>query len=187
MIIAGESRMTWLQFISSVVSSVAWPLAVVFALLLVRKQLISILERMLELHLPGGTKIILRDVLAKNDQIIKQIELPKDEAPKVAPPQPEVIDPLARVINAWAQVEEMLRVAGEQLGFQGVQAQRVMNVLRNKKLIAPGTFDLFENLRAIRNSVAHARLVPTDNEADHYVAQAEVLKEALMVAGNNTP
>lgn len=150
-------------------SSIAWPAAVVIAILLMRQQLISILERMLELHLPGGTKIILREVLAKNDQIIKQIELPKDEAPKqIAPPRPEVTDPTARIINAWAQVEEILRVVGEQSGSQRVGSARwVMNILRNRELIAPGTYELFENLSRARNSVAHTKSFPTESEADH--------------------
>jgi hypothetical protein len=181
--------MTWLQFIASIVQSVAWPLAVVFGLWLVRRHLGALLERMLELHLPGGTKIILRNVLAKNEQIIKQIELPKVETPKqISPPQAEIVDPTARIINAWAQVEEIVRVVGEQFGvhWNAAGLQLIINELRNREQIAPETYNLFQNLRTVRNSVAHARLSPTDSEADQYVSQAEVLKEALLVGNQST-
>ena len=127
--------------------------------------------------------------MAKNDQLIEQIELPKEEAPKqIAPPRPEATDPTARIINAWAEVEEILRVVGEQSGSQRVgNAQWVINILRNRELIAPGIYELFQNLRGVRNAVAHAKNFPTNDEANHYVAQAEVLKNALLIAGNSVP
>jgi hypothetical protein len=184
--------MTWLQFFTSVIGSLAWPAAVVIALFVVRTHLGQLFERLLELHLPGGTKAVFRDALAKGSEVIKQIEMPQQQETTLTPKKEITAvasgerDPLVMIIQAYAEVEERLKVVRERLHIRPIYGPKfVMDVLKNRNLVAPEVVELFDSLRAARNSAAHGRLQPTDNEANEYVKQAEVFKEIVTAATND--
>jgi hypothetical protein len=50
--------MDWKQFFASMVGSLAWPVVVVALLVLLRKHLASMAERLEELTLPGGARTL---------------------------------------------------------------------------------------------------------------------------------
>lgn len=48
--------MNWLQFFASIIGSLAWPSVIIALLLILRKQIAGLAERVKELTLPGGIK-----------------------------------------------------------------------------------------------------------------------------------
>jgi hypothetical protein len=56
---------TWLQFISSIVGSLAWPVCSVIIALVFRKRLSDLLAKLLKLNLPGGISAEFEKGLAK--------------------------------------------------------------------------------------------------------------------------
>jgi hypothetical protein len=50
--------MSWMQFVASIVGSLAWPLVVIAFLVLVRRQLAGLMERIQEVTVPGGGKAV---------------------------------------------------------------------------------------------------------------------------------
>jgi hypothetical protein len=69
--------MDWKQFFASMVGSLAWPVVVVALLVLLRKHLASMAERLEELTLPGGAK-------AKFD---RQLDAARTESEKIIVPE----------------------------------------------------------------------------------------------------
>jgi hypothetical protein len=188
--------MTWLQFIASVIGSVAWPTAIVVALVLMRRHLGPLLARLLELHLPGGTKAIFSkasfdDALAKGSEVIKKLEKPEQQ--ETTPTFHEHIavdspgDPLARIIQAYAEIEDTLIIVRERLNIAPLYGPQFVMDFLSRDLLTPEVSQLFVSLKAARNSAAHGRFQPTDNEAAEYVRQAEVLKEALKAVARDFP
>lgn len=79
-----EPAMSWLQFSVAMTGHLAWPLVVLILLYVLRKQLGSLAERILELSF-GGATVKFGNLLSKGSDII-------DESPAlatIAPPEPE--------------------------------------------------------------------------------------------------
>jgi hypothetical protein len=73
--------MDWLQFIAAVIGHLAWPLVILILLIMVRKHIGALAERLLEFSF-GGAKITFDKILEKGAEIIEHTPLP--ELPKLA-------------------------------------------------------------------------------------------------------
>ena len=73
--------MNWLQFIASIIGSLAWPGVVLAVLWYNRKRLVALLDWVDELTLPGGAKIKFVKAL---DKASVEAKLLASEAPDVA-------------------------------------------------------------------------------------------------------
>lgn len=155
--------MDWKAFIASIIGSLAWPIVVIALLVLLRKQLVELAERLQEFSL-GGAKATFE----------KQLETARQEADKLPPP-PEVPDdqrvvpltdekkflrlaeefPEAAVIQVYKGIEQILFTIGDLLDLRRTDAESVIRELYQREEIDGNTRDLFSTLRNARNVAAH--------------------------------
>lgn len=183
--------MNWLQFIASIVSSLAWPTVVALLLILLRGQLSGLAERLEELTLPGGAKAKFEKQLAKAVSTSEQIERSPD-IPLIQPSQPNDSSlqlaknfPEAAVLEAFKEVESLLIEIRRLLPDGPVRSLNVVvQRLLDMNYIDENAYELFQNLREARNAAAHARtangLAP--GEALEYQYRAAIMKEILQLA-----
>jgi hypothetical protein len=188
--IARGSQMGWLEFIASIVRSIAWPLVVLALLYILRQQLGGLAERLTEFSFPGG-KAKFKDELAKGRRAAQKLPKQKVEQP---PEQREEEDRLVRiaaeapegaVILAYIDLEKKLRELALKLGHSSriVNHMGVIKDLEERGAMAKEGVQLFSNLREARNSAAHGvgpRL--TTEDALEYIEQAGILETVLDAA-----
>ncbi len=180
--------MDWLQFIASLVGSLAWPLVVALLLILLRGQLSGLAERLEELTLPGGAKAKFEKQLAKAIVTSEQI----DWAPDVQHIQPQQAGgeslqlakafPEAAVLEAFKEVESLLiKIRSRLPGTSARSLNIVIQRLLDMNYIDENAYELFQNLREARNAAAHARTANgiTPGEALEYQYRAGLMKELL--------
>jgi hypothetical protein len=185
--------MDWLQFIASLVSSLAWPALLAFFLWLVRKRIGGLLSRMIELHLPGGAKAVFAQELDRGRDALEKIEFKvvrrartRDSLPlDFQTTQEETKESPQWVIAlAYTDIEALLNEAKEKLHLSSrMPYTAVIKALVQKGYVENGALELFESLRRARNAVVHAssREV-TVGEAVEYQIQAAGLSIILTEA-----
>jgi len=169
--------MDWLQFISSVVGALAWPLVAIFLLSLVRKRLGPLMERLIELKLPGGTEAKFKEHLAASSEEAEEVALgtPARAEHRAAPDRAFLElaknSPSAAILQSWKDVEALLQQIRERL--PGMQSRHrfesVVRRLVDQKLIDGSAERLYQNLRQARNTAVHT------NDAAN-ISQGEVLE-----------
>jgi hypothetical protein len=186
--------MDWLQFIASVVGSVAWPALLAFFLWLIRERIGALLSRMIELHFPGGAKAVFAQELDKGRDALERIELPiarrartRDSLPleyqNIQEEEPKV-RPSWVIAHAYAEIETLVNQAREKLHLSPrMPSTAVIKSLIQDGYVENGTLELFESLRRANNAIVHApsREV-TVGEAVEYQIQASGLSIILMEA-----
>jgi len=119
-------------------------------------------------------------------------ELPPGPAERPRPPVTESlavklasVSPRAAVLEAWRQVEDVLiRVAQrckvQLLDRQSQSATLVLRALQKEGIVDPGKVGIFQDLRVLRNSAAHAPdFALTAESAIQYAEMASRLVEYL--------
>ena len=151
--------MDWLQFISSVVDALAWPVAVVTLVYLLKnpiKELVPLLQKMKykDFEMEFGRKLaVAREEVELGSQL---------EAEEVSPQILELarVSPRAAVTEAWRWVEHAtLDTAKNLLGddFKNKTATfQVFRKLERDERIDRGAVAMMRNLRSLRNDAAHS-------------------------------
>jgi hypothetical protein len=199
----GSGRMGWLQFIDSMVGRLAWPIVVLVLAFALRRQLVSLAERLLKLSVAGAT-VEFDKILQKGAEIIEQApipELPKPaeqpnlNAPNVTVPteeqRKEVVarlkkfrgrrrststgSSLAQIFSGLEEIDKLLFEVGDTLGVDAASPLSVMYALVDQKRIPKNIAKLYEALRDARSLIAHTQAMPDENEAIEYVRQASYL------------
>lgn len=154
----GVETMDWLQFISSVISSLAWPTAVVILAWLMRKPLTSLMPLIRTLKYKGLQIDIGEQLDAVRDQVGQEgevLNLPAEEPP-LSYMSLAKIDPRAAVLSAWLPVETELYDIAAKLGISGKPSPMLLlNSLDRAGVLDRVTFDTLDKLRKIRNSAIH--------------------------------
>jgi hypothetical protein len=70
--------MDWKSFIASLVSSLAWPLVIIALLVILRKQITGLAERLEEINIPGAGKASFERKIEKTRQQTEEIVLESD-------------------------------------------------------------------------------------------------------------
>jgi hypothetical protein len=153
--------MNWLDFISSIVGSVAWPFAIVIASLIFRGPLSQLLKRITEVEV-FGNKAVFSDELKKAELVAEalpaQIEnaeppLPPDEAylklANLSPPAAvmESYKKVAAVIDEWQNAQGMTHPPTNE-GF--------VDWLLKDGALSAGEYDLYRTVRQTRNIAVHS-------------------------------
>ncbi|MNC41976.1 hypothetical protein D3C75_907710 [compost metagenome] len=158
--------MDWLQFFASVVTSIAWPTAIVTLAVLLR----SPLARLLPLIRTLKYKDLQIDLGEQLEAVKEQVEASSD-ASSNDPEEPTStykdlarIDPRAAVLSAWVPVELALKDLAFKRGLYTLQASpaAMAKRLQEHGLLDQVTYDTLSKLRAIRNEAAHLMLVSYD-------------------------
>lgn len=152
----------WLDFISKVLSSLAWPMAMVFALVLLRKPLKELIPLLKKLKLQG-VELEFAEQLKEIKQEAEKYILPTPEATLTkSDSQDKILDLLvvsraAAITEAWREVET---AAVEAARRQGVEVSLSSLSGIEGKLKEIGAFSeqqakIYEGLRKLRNLAVH--------------------------------
>jgi uncharacterized protein YutE (UPF0331/DUF86 family) len=199
--------MDWLQFSSSVIGSLAWPLAVVFLGILFRTQVRTLLEKMKSFKVPGGIE-------ASFSEEAQQVKLQAQSA-ETKLPQPdlkalqikreprEFVEwrskhresleramlgerPSAIVLGSWEKVEQIVRDLAD---LAGVRVPKEDGGMKNINACIEGLFqhgiiteelaDVLHRLYLLRQSAAHNSFEPEVKAAQDYYATAQRVVSVL--------
>jgi hypothetical protein len=174
--------MDWKAFIASIIGSLAWPVVVVALLIILRKHLGSLAERIEEITFPGGAKATFLKALEQG-RIEKELAATNNPALALdtSDPRLELANrfPEAAVMEAYKEVEEVLLELRKSIDLPPrTNLRSVVRALVEKGLLDSESEPLFASFQQARNASAHAgnenRI--TRGEALEYMAQARVLK-----------
>jgi hypothetical protein len=151
------------QFIASLVSSLAWPVAVVIIVLLFREQLGKLLDAPLRSLKAGPSGVEL-----EFDRTISEVAAQVEPLPQLEPPRESAtadladvaaLSPTTAVLDGFARVEEKLRArlrdAGDQRADEKRGAVALARYANQKQLISPETVEAIRGLAVLRNLAAH--------------------------------
>jgi hypothetical protein len=186
---------TDLQFIATIVNSVAWPAAVVVAIGLLRRELIGAFQRMQSLEFPGGkaTFATLLDfervvAVAAKDAGASDGEVVRYEATEFS-----VVEALASaapgqaVIDAWGLLEYQLNVTSDRIAPD--QSHGWPQVARNLEAWDkwPILYPAILELRRLRDYTVRSNRPPSSADATRYVSVAQDLVTTLRTSFTSQP
>lgn len=178
--------MDWLTFVAALTSHLAWPIAVILSVVLLRRPLSSLLPLM--------TKLKWKDFELQFGKALQEVKaeavevLPAPKVPAALPGPIEAlaqVSPRAAVIEAWLEVEEAAVAALAKRGLQlhGSIMPRIMEALAEVNVLNRDELGIFSRLRTLRNQAAHAPdFAISSDEAREYAKLAASLAERLKVA-----
>lgn len=152
--------MDGLQFVSSIIGSLAWPAAVVWLAFLLRAPLAKLIPRVRGVKY-GGLHV---DIATQIEEVKEQVDA-SGEAPAQPSSEPTLsfqslaqADPRAAILSAWIPVEIELNEIADKSGLTLVSSKTGMAQLTELKEI--GVLDNFmartlTKLRRIRNTAVH--------------------------------
>jgi hypothetical protein len=180
--------MNWMELTASLVRSMAWPVAVVVAVVILRKQLAAILDRV------GSAKVGPVEVIFDRElnEVRQGLEQANEQTPDVATGTrasgtlmadlDKLADasPPATVLEAFAQIEQELRQAllgyGEHADRLG--GERLARRAHEVGIINQETYRAIQGLSVLRNLAAHS---PERDEIDGQRAREfAVLADAVV-------
>ncbi|MDO8432079.1 MAG: DUF4145 domain-containing protein [Candidatus Binatus sp.] len=183
--------MNWLSFISSLIKTLAWPSLLLFLVLYFKEPLAELLRNILEIRYKE-----FRIAFGKKVQ-----EISAEAAPVLGPTIDEAhlsnllpakqlfqkiakLDPSAAVLVAWRHLEQASRRAAQRHGIKpSWQTLKVLASLHSDGRIDPHTYQIFREMRELRNQAAHEDAADiTESEAvefaDLAIRLAAKLEEA---------
>jgi len=162
--------------------------AVVVIAVLVRRQIVRLLQRIAEVTLPGGYKIVFHEALEEGRAAIEEIGYKTKELGRYRTPDHadleyragiEGVDIMSQMLTAYAEVEGQLTELAAAHGLTG-SYWATWRALESKGVISSSAADAIENLRKARNALIHIpQRQVTPPEAIEFVAQAHVLSDYL--------
>jgi sulfite reductase alpha subunit-like flavoprotein len=180
-----------LTFISKVIESIAWPAVALILGLVFRKRLLELLPTMkkfkagpVEAEFELATKQVLvdasKEVASATPPAIAE-ELQADDTTKniVFELLTARTDPAGMILEGWSKIDGQLHQLGRQINLIDDPLESTGKVYSKIKLadvLPPATFKLIDELRELRNKVAHVKVIPTvDAAQDYLVAVARVV------------
>jgi hypothetical protein len=179
---------TGLQFVAAIVNSLAWPAAVVVAVVLLRPELGDAFHRIQSLEFPGGRASFatLPDYEKAIAAVAKDAGSPPDETiAKREETEFSVLDALASaapgqaIIYAWGLLEYQLNVVSDQIApdqpHGWPQVARNLGSLDNWPVLYPAVLEL----RRLRDHTARSSRSPSIADASRYVSVVQELVTTL--------
>ncbi|NUR58527.1 MAG: hypothetical protein HOV87_07515 [Catenulispora sp.] len=189
--------MTGLQLVAAIVNSVAWPAAVVVAVVLLRRELVSVFQRVQSLEFPGGKATFAN--LADFEKVAavagKNAGAPADAeaASRYAATEFSAVEALASqaprqaVIDAWGLLEYHLNVASDQItpdrphGWP--QVAHNLEAWDKWPIVYPAILEL----RRLRDHTVRSSRPPSSADAARYVSLAQELATTLRTSFASPP
>jgi hypothetical protein len=156
---------TWLEFFASVVSSLAWPIAIFGAVWVFRREIRPLLPRLYLKH--KDTEISFRRGLEDAEKVVEQLPPPSPDSPPATPEETTrferiaEISPRAALMELRMEVEEVLRREWERHAQSNRpwrtarSAREMLRQLRASGQIGSRAAALFEDILAMGNIAAH--------------------------------
>jgi hypothetical protein len=176
-----------LEFVSTLIGTLVWPLVVVSAVVLFRKPLAELIGRVRSYE-GLGQKLTFGEELAGAEVSVNEavesikIDTKETDSQIAAEPSPLVreaeANPSFVVIQAWEQLsaalEDLVGTAEPDRVPRGTPVGWLPD-LQRRQLVSPDFVRAVRELRDLRNKVAHGQHNPTPGEAVAYAESAQVL------------
>lgn len=168
--------MGWMEFISSLVGSLAWPVAAVVIALVFHKQIAGLLAKVKTLKW-GEAAVELSDQLDKVEDKARIVAAEEPIVPQPLPLPDErfqallAISPAAAILDAWAPVaKKVLALARAAYGNETkyLTAGKAAEKLAKDNMLKPTTVSMILDLQKIRNEAAHHRDVSATDALRFY-------------------
>ena len=193
--------MDWLTFTSKLIDSLAWPVAGVVLGLLFRKKLLELiptLRRVKAGPLEAEFELATKQVLVGTAELAPQAQVPdvpasvprhsfEEATAKLLTARSE---PTAAIIESWSTLDGELHKLGRQtqVVVDPLESQaKVYRAIMDSDVLPLGTRQLIQNLRQLRNQVAHAQVVPNPESAQDYLVAIERVVELIRNYRKNLP
>jgi hypothetical protein len=184
-----------LTFIAKIAEALAWPLATVALVALLRgeiRSLVPLIRRVkagpVEAEFERGTEE-LKERLPQQPRATEALE---HTSPSKPAEPPIGTNPRSEVLEAWLQLEavahdalvnKQLRNAKPGAMFTRPSLRRLAEALRENGLLHEGQLSLFQELQHLRNNVVHTlEFAPTQEALTRYIETANYLKWWLQQA-----
>lgn len=193
--------MDWLTFISKLVDSLAWPVAGTFLGLIFRKKLLDLIPLLRKVKagpLEAEFEIAAKQVRESTADLASKQQTP-DAAQTEAKPSIEDTaakllsaraEPTATIIEGWSTLDGELHKLGRQTGIvvDPLESQlKTYQAVMDSDVVPVETRRLIQNLRQLRNQVAHAKVIPTPESAQDYLVSVERVVELIRNYRKNLP
>jgi hypothetical protein len=188
--------MGWMDFTSSLVGHLAWPIAFVVVMVLFRKPLTALLAK-LRTWKGFGTEATFGEALAAAEPTIEAAtaEMPQRERQFARDPERDAerdnfireieANPSFGIIAAWERIQWIVTdmsatvaVATGKSSPPRTIAQQ-LNLLTDQDAITTDLANGIRELQALRNEVAHASANPTPGQALAYAENAWEIEQLL--------
>ncbi len=185
--------MSWLQFVASIVQSLAWPGVVVALVFILKSPIRALLGRIktakgygVELSFSEAADRVRAAVAEIDERAAGQPGRLAAQSPEVSLKQvrvPEDVDPTYTVLLAWQQVDEAViklakRAGIEHAGSGYLSPVMVMRELTSRGVVQDSYAVAVRSLGSLRNAVAHGQRAVTPEEARAFVGSAADLVRA---------
>lgn len=160
--------MQWLQFLASVIESLAWPAAVVFLGIMFREQVKHLLGKVKSLKAAGLEAAFAEDTKRVAEVVQAALSTPADMKALDSPMGKEFVPraderPYVIILDSWRDLEDEVGNMVDKLGIETKQPSTISNCLDALKDYVPTTTRVFiDELRSLRNQVAHNRELEPD-------------------------
>lgn len=174
---SGDYGMGWMEFVSSLVGSLAWPAIILTAILIFRRPLTDLINSIEEARY-GDTSVKVSRKIDKAEKTSENVIDPAviDEVTQETEPVGNRFDllmeisPSAAILEQWIHIEDALRevtsryskMATVKHSVRGT-AVSMIHFLAAEGVVKPEIGQWLEELRQVRNAAAHAKDVsPAD-------------------------
>jgi len=181
--------MTALSFIAEVIRAFAWPAAIFAIALIFRNEIAKFITGVRSVSAAGVSIEIerrLQEAKAEAEQLPQQRTFRREGIANSASTREELalLYPGAVILAVWGEIEQGLYATAEQAGLdtRRLGPATLLRQLREANAVDPTIFALADDLRDIRNQVAHPRgggPDVTQDQAREYIHLAEQVLAAL--------
>ncbi|WP_109315923.1 hypothetical protein [Pseudovibrio ascidiaceicola] len=178
--------MTLLQFLSSLISSLAWPTVAVVALVFLREPIVQTVPRLQRFKYKELEADFSRE-LEKIEQEAKESGLKEVENTEAIIDFEEhlqqiaEISPNAAIVEAFGQIEKsakaVIKKQNERLDYKVAAPYRLIErFLESTDILGKKEIKIFRDLRLLRNKVTHSEsYFATREQAQDYIELAAIL------------
>jgi hypothetical protein len=173
--------MDWLEFSASVIRSLAWPIAVIGGILILREDISSFVSRIKEFA-AFGVKTKFAKGLKEGKEEAGKITIsgakPKIEPPLASDlPGQDVIDAFKEIEETLAEIRPLLDKPSNLRTFRSIVER-----LERESYIDTAASPLFNSLREARNAAAQSARSLSAADASEYQQQAQLLNDVFKAA-----
>lgn len=179
--------------VASIVGSLAWPAAIIFACYYFRQPLINLLERATKVRFAGAEmtlteRVDIAEAIAETLPTINTTAHENEDGSSPVPPPDQCVDcvssdnnraPSVIVIESWNSVLDVLREAARSVGINApLNEDQLVVILHVSGLIDRGTIELISQLKEVRDISIHRGDV-SDSDARRYLGLAREVRSRL--------
>jgi hypothetical protein len=184
----------FLEFVSKVIESLAWPAVAAWAIYLFQEPLKSLIGRVSKINFPGGWGAEFLNALARVEEAADAIQ-PQTRKKLSAPTDPRLdslrklsrTDPAAAINDAWQAIERAVaEVAPPDKGFRTPSG--LVKLVKDEGFLDGVNLVLIEDLRVLRSRTAHDKSVTlSPEEAYSFCVVAIRIADMIRQIGNRRP